>query len=117
MWIAGGRSTAPRAGDSRRDRDVRDSSRPSMALAVAARMLRLTWLGEELFRMCSSGGMLSSECCRETRSLSNKPNKPTHKIQLQGFSLPYHPLLRPALTPQAAHHTAHPQEEAAGIST
>lgn len=108
MWKAGERSTAPRAGDSRGDRDIRDSSRPSAAPVVAARMLRLTWPGEELFRTCSSGGMLSSECCRETRSLSNTPNKPMHKIQLQGCSLPYRTPLRPARTPQPARHTANP---------
>lgn len=97
--------------------DIRDSSRPSVAPAVATRTLRLTWPGEQLFRTCSSGGMLSSECWRETQSLSNTPNKPTHKIWLQGFSLPCCPPLRPALTPQAAHHTADPCEVEAGIST
>lgn len=116
MWRAGGRSTDPRAGD-RRDRDIRNSSRPSMAPAVAARMLRLTWLGEQLFRTCSSGGTLSSECYRETQSLSNTPNTAIHKIQLQGFSPPYRPPLQPALTPQAAHHTPNPCEVEAGIST
>lgn len=52
------------------------------AAPPAARIPVLTWLGEQLLRMCSSGGMLSSVRCREIPSLANAPNKPSHKMLL-----------------------------------
>lgn len=48
----------------------------------AARIPLLTWLGEQLLRMCSSGGMLGSACCRETPSLGKASNKPSHRMLL-----------------------------------
>jgi len=46
---------------------------PGWHRGAAARMPRLTWLGEQLFRTRSSGGMLGSECWGETQSLRNTP--------------------------------------------
>lgn len=35
----------------------------------------LTWLAEQWLRTRSSGGMLSSERCKETQPLGNAPNQ------------------------------------------
>lgn len=35
----------------------------------------LTWLAEQLLKTRSSGGMLSSERCKETQPLGNAPNQ------------------------------------------